>query len=282
MIDNITLTFSPKSREDFLLYESISSLYNYRRNVIIESLSLNIKLFIFPDKRFLQFKIFHLAEYLYLNEVTNRDYLSFEQQFNKDISELNISLNVLRLTRIDFKIDLKVSDIEMQEYLFAFSKLRQQYYSLHKRVYFTDDKSGVESVYYKGSKFNINIYDKQIQLNKKGINDPFFEGILRIELQLKTKELSDYCKATGASKELINFWHTSVRDDFFEKILIEKFLYVGDYFSIQNVKKQIKEIKTNTKQKIIKFCRKIAKEGITEAINTLSRNTATMRLSIRN
>jgi len=273
MIDNINLCFTPKTREDYILYESILNKYQYKRNMIIESLDENIKLYIFTDKKFIILKVFHMNEYMGLNETTNKDYFQFQNQFNNTVKFLGINLDMLKLTRIDYKLDIRISKSEIQEYLYIFSKLRQRYYSLEKKVYWNTDKTKLETVYYKGSKFNINIYDKQAQLSKRGINDPVFNDVLRLELQVKSRELTNYCKATGTTKELVNFFHTSVRQDFFDSILIDKFLYSGDYYNLKNVKKQINNVKASTQQKIIAFCKHIVKEDITAAIDTLSRGT---------
>ncbi len=133
MIDNINLCFTVKNIEDYLLYESILSKFQYKRNMIIESLDENIKLYIFTDKKFIIFKVFHMNEYMGLNEITNKDYFQFQNQFNSAVRFLGISLDMLKLTRIDYKLDLKLSDEEIQEYLYIFSKLRQRYYSLEKK-----------------------------------------------------------------------------------------------------------------------------------------------------
>ncbi|UWG97771.1 hypothetical protein LPY66_02810 [Dehalobacter sp. DCM] len=178
------------------------------------------------------------------------------------------------MTRIDLKVDLKLSEAEMQEYLYIFSKLRQKYYSLKKKVYYNEDNSNIESVYYKGSRFNINVYDKQNQLKKKGIDNPTYKNVFRLELQIKSKELSAYCKRFGTSKELINFWDIAVRDYFFNNLLIEKFLYNGDYYNQNNINFKLEDIKLSTQQKLLEFCRNIAETDITEASKKLSRGTA--------
>lgn len=274
MIDNVTLTFLPQTRDDFLLYQSILTQFRYKRQMVIESLDSHLKLFIYTQKKILQIKVFHLNEFLEVKEITNEDYIRFENQINQSIKHLNLSLARLRLTRIDYKLDLKLPEIEMQEYLYVFSKLRQKYYSLEKKVYWNDDKTKIESVYYKGARFSINVYDKQTQLYKKSINNPTYANVFRIEVQVKTRELTNYCKSYGTTKELINFWHSSVRNYFFNDLLIEKFLYTGDYYNLQNINYMLDNIKLCTHQKIIKFCEHIAETDITEAINILSRGTA--------
>ncbi len=277
MIDNINLLFQPRNREDYILFESILSKYQYKRNLIIESIHKNINLYIFTSKKFIIFKVFHLNEFMGLREITNRDYQQFVNQFEKALWCLGINIDMLKITRCDYKIDVHVSPNEMQEYLYIMSKLRQRYYSMKKRVFFSEDKSKIESVYYKGGKgfCNINIYDKQTQLSKRGINDPIFNDVLRFEIQVKSKQLTEYCKRTGVTKELINFFHTSVRKEFFESILIDKFLYSGDYYNIKNVRKQMEEINATTQHKIVSFCKQVALADITEAIDTLSRGAAT-------
>ncbi len=277
MIDNINLLFKPRNRENYILFKSILNKYQYKRNLIIEPLDKNIKLYIFTDKKFIVFKVFHLNEFMGLNTITNRDYQQFVNQFNKAVKFLGINVDMLTLSRCDYKLDIHVSQNEMQEYLYIMSKLRQRYYSMEKRVFFNEDKSKIESVYYKGGKgfCNVNIYDKQAQLNKRGINDPVLKNILRFELQVKSKQLTEYCKRTGCTKELVNFFHTTARLEFFETILIYKFLLSGDYYNIKNIRKQIKDIKTNTQQKIIAFLKQVALADITEAIDCLSRGTAT-------
>lgn len=274
MIDNVTLTFCPKTREDYTLYNSILSNYKYMRNLVIESIDTYVKLLIFTEKKFIQIKVFHIKEFLNLNEVTNGDYIRFVSQLNNHIKPLNISLDNFILTRIDLKVDLKLSEAEMQEYLYIFSKLRQKYYSLKKKVYYNEDNSNIESVYYKGSRFNINVYDKQNQLKKKGIDNPTYKNVFRLELQIKSKELSAYCKRFGTSKELINFWDIAVRDYFFNNLLIEKFLYNGDYYNQNNINFKLEDIKLSTQQKLLEFCRNIAETDITEASKKLSRGTA--------
>lgn len=276
MIDNINLCWIPNTYEDHLLYESILKRFPYRRDIIIESIDNNIKLYISTsDTRYIVFKVFKLAEYLGLNEITSRDYYQFKTQFNKAIRPFNLSLDNLKGTRLDTKLDMKLSDEKIQEYLYCFAKLRKRYYSIEKRVYYSkEDSSRIESVYYKGSRFNFNLYDKQNQLSKRGIIDPIYDNVLRIEIQVKSKELSEYCKKQGITKELCNLWNSSVREDFFNDLLIEKFLYSGDYYNLQNVRKQTKDMKQSLQQKIIQFCKNVAEADITEAINTLSRGTA--------
>lgn len=274
MIDNVTLTFLPKTREDFVLYNSILAQFKYKRKHVFVSLTSNIKLCIYTQQKFLQIKVFHLNDFLKVKDITTGDYINFETKFNDSIKHFNLSLDNLRLTRIDYKLDLRLPEIEMKEYLYVFSKLRQSYYSLKKKVYWNHDKSKVESVYYKGNRFNINVYDKQNQLSKKGIHDPIYENVLRIEVQVKTRELTDYCKLYGTTKELINFWHSDVRNVFFNDLLIGKFLYTGDYYDLQNINQILSSIKPSTHQRIIKFCEYIAETDITEAVNTYSRGTA--------
>lgn len=277
MIDNINLLFQPKTRKDYKLFESILNKYQYKRNLIIESINRNINIYIFTDKKFIIFKVFRMNEFMCLGQITNRDYQQFENQFNNAVKYLGINLEMLRVTRVDYKLDIHVSQNEMQEYLYIISKLRQRYYSMEKRVFFNEDKSQIESVYYKGGKgfCNINIYDKATQLNKRGIKDPVLNDVLRFELQVKSKQLTEYCKRTGTTKDLVNFFHTTVMQDFFENILIDKFLLSGDYYNIKNVRRQIKDIKAPAQQKIIAFCKQIALADITEAIDCLSRGTAT-------
>lgn len=274
MIDNVTLTFLPKTREDFKIYDSILSQFKYKRQIVMEPLGSYVRLFIYTQKKFIQIKVFHLNEFLGVNEVTNKDYIQFENQIMEYINPLKLSLDNLILTRIDYKLDTRLSEIEMQEYLYIFSKLRQSYYSLKKRVYWNEDKSGVESVYYKGTRFNINVYDKQNQLNKRGIHDPMYADTLRIELQVKTRELTSYCTAYGVTKRLINFWDMSVRNYFFDYILIERFLYSGDHFNLEMIESMLIDVKLSIKQKIIKFCASIGDTDITEATKTLSRGTS--------
>lgn len=276
MIDSFTLCWTPNTREEHLLYEFIMNQFQYRRKMIIESIDKNIKIFISTgDKRFILFKLFYLAEYLGLNEITNRDYFQFKTQFEKVLRPYNLSLDNMRVTRIDYKLDMKLQEDEMQEYLWCFSKLRQRYYSMEKRVYYSqEDDSKIETVYYKGTRFNFNIYDKQKQLRKRDVSDPIYNDILRIEIQVKSKELKEYCKKQGMTKELCNLWNVSVREDFFNDLLIEKFLYSGNYYNLQNVKKQTKGMKLSLQQKIIQFCKLVMEADITEAIDTMSRSTA--------
>lgn len=277
MLDSCNLLFQPHSREEYILFEFILKQFQYKKNLIIESIDRNINLYIFTDKKFIIFKVFRMNELMGLGQITNRDYQQFENQFNNVVKFLGINLGMLKVTRVDYKLDIHVSQNEMQEYLYIMSKLRQRYYSMEKRVFFNEDKSKIESVYYRGGKgfCNINIYDKQAQLSSRGINDAVLNDVLRIELQVKSKQLTEYCKRTGTTKELVNFFHTTVRQDFFENILIDKFLLSGDYYNIKNVRKQIKDIKAPTQQKIIAFCKQIALADITEAIDCLSRGTAT-------
>lgn len=275
MIDNVTLTFLPKERKDYLLYESILCKFKYKRNIIIENLDKDVKLYIFVKKKFIQIKVFHLYEFLNCSEITNKKYLEFENKLNRTIQHLNLQLSDMTITRIDYKLDLNLPQDEMQEYLYIFSKLRKKYYKLTKKIYYSNSYiSNIESVYYKGLEFSLNVYDKQAQLTSRGIINSKYNGVLRIELQLKSRQLSKYCKENGLTKELINFWHRSVRQDFFNDILINKFLYTGDYYNLKNVIRQIEYMKPNLRQKIVYFLKLIAKHDITEAINAHSRFTA--------
>lgn len=273
MIDSINLTFIPKTQEDFILYNSILSRYEYKRVRILKNLTKNIQLHISTKLKFIQFKIFYLNEYLSKEEITNEDYSKFKTEFSIFLESFNIPFDKLILARIDYKIDLKLSETNIQEYLYVFSKCRYKYYSSKKTVYYTKDGSKLESVYYKGSNLHLNLYDKQAQLKKKGILDSEFNNTLRIEMQIKTRLLSKYCREQGITKELLNFWDISVLQDFFSNILIQKFLYLGNYYCINAIEEKLKDIDFNLKEKIIRFCKSISETDISETLKTLSRPT---------
>jgi hypothetical protein len=201
-----------------------------------------------------------------------------------DDIEIFTDFNTYNITRIDYTVQQKVSDVKMYIDLLQRGDMPHKYgteYKLHTDFDRKEEdgtlkpKSG--SVFYKAKRYNVNFYDKADEVAKHGGTEEEIrkaDGWLRLEVQCKSPALNYQRKAITDKKnrrlwdgekpedyrtsktKRFNFFNDA---DISKKIVTDKFLEVaqrGVYYkrSIGLVKiKEAKGLHKTTKKKLIEI-----------------------------
>ena len=270
MIDTIILTHNPQGKKEYDIFHKLINELGYKRK-IIKKISEHALIFIDTQKLYMQLKIFCIADFISVTEIDNTHYVEVYNKIADTLQQYNLDIKLFNLTRIDYKLDIHCTEQEKQEYLQAFSKARNTYYNMQKQIYKAEN-GNIQTVRWSGTSYNISIYDKPAERKAKNKDVPLYlQDVMRIELQMKNKAIKDYCREAVITRDLINFFHHQMREYFFQKIIIEKFLYDGDYYNLKNIRKILDKSTINAK--IIKLLKEIHKKDITEALETISKPT---------
>ena len=183
---------------------------------------------------FLKFHPYRLInQYDRVTNYTSKDEQAFIAGMNEILDELDaphIEKSYWQVNRIDYCVNIPTP--YKQLYLDLLNKGRTKVYQ--KRTRF-DGKS----CYFRGKGCTFNIYDKQDQLTKKGIegqNLALAEDILRVELQCRNDKTRAIMKSYGwHDRNIMHFLQPSVAIG----VLLDtaKHFYTGDYRTADKSKK---------------------------------------------
>lgn len=197
--------------------------------------------------------------------------IAFEfDKIMQDISPYLVNFFRMKVDRIDYTIDLKVSNIKQYILLFQRSDNPNNFMMQYSR---TDKKRKQmkDSYYLKSKSITINFYDKEQQQIKQGYTDQEIldaKNVLRFEVQCeKLKIYNIKTKHNFSSRELYNYLELNHSR---EQILVyyNKTISIGDYYkqdkAIQIINKS--QYQQKTKENLIKVLKLIAnKRSVTDA-----------------
>lgn len=189
------------------------------------------------------------------NNITDNDYIPLVNKIDLFLERHFSSIRVadLKLSRIDFKKDIntKYKDI----YIEILKRLAVNYRRKNKKVYKT-------SVYYTGTSYNLNLYDKEEERKEKKEYKEEYKNILRLEIQIKRTYLRNLLNKHALVISLENFFDSKMRAFIFNEIL-SPLIHSGDYFTIEESKDILRQhYSENMTEKLVKFQEIIYESGM--------------------
>lgn len=217
-------------------------------------------------------------------QVLEEDLNKFEKVFSKIVQEfleMNFPIIILKypLFRIDYKYDFRLqNDQEVNIFFEIISKVKDRYCNL-KRISPNDkDKSSLYfrpegktdpkgRKHFKRGKMNLNAYYRYLKSHRE--EDKY---LIRLEVQVFSKEINQEFKKNGTCKDLANYWNEATYKEYIGNY--KKVLYTQDYYRIDIALKKIKELhgmRPTTKKRICRLLELINKFGETQGRKKFSK-----------
>ena len=188
--------------------------------------------------------------------VTINDYQEYADKLTKIVSEVverDVHIEELQLSRIDYKVDIPLTDDEMK----IFKQIKDKHYTNYK--YMSQKVQYDTSVHLsnKNGQYNLNSYDKYEESK-----DMKYWNIWRIEVQVKKAKLRKNLINYGISRGLSNYWD-SFDENYFE--LLKDYYFLGDYYRLDVARDLIKRsnYSKTIKDNLCKFITRINRYGMT-------------------
>lgn len=188
--------------------------------------------------------------------VTINDYQEYADKLTKIVSEVverDVHIEELQLSRIDYKVDIPLTDDEMK----IFKQIKDKHYTNYK--YMSQKVQYDTSVHLsnKNGQYNLNSYDKYEESK-----DMKYWNIWRIEVQVKKAKLRKNLINYGISRVLSNYWD-SFDENYFE--LLKDYYFSGDYYRLDVARDLIKRsnYSKTIKDNLCKFITRINRYGMT-------------------
>ena len=175
--------------------------------------------------------------------IKESDLNEYEEKVHQTVREvLNTDNFKLELSRIDYCVDIPLTEDEKKVYLFLLK------YNKDKFKYMKKIRDYATSVYMQTKKGmrNLNTYVRGAKTGK--VQD---ENILRIELQCKSKLIKREYNKYGIDRALDNYWSEQAMQEYYFDVLSDYF-YKGDYYTRKLAYKIINE-SDNTSQTKVKL-----------------------------
>lgn len=197
--------------------------------------------------------------------ITEKDYDLYMSKLKEIISSVvrvNIEDLNLMLTRVDYKVDIPMTQEEIQ----LFTKLKDKY---SKRYKYMSQKKEYESSIHLNNKYgqyNINSYykfAKNLDIN--------YINIWRIEVQVKKEKIRKNLLNYGVKRELKNYCcKSSFYENFFG--VLNNYYYLGDYYTLNKARESIRKssYSKTIRNNLCKFITSISRYGIDYAKNKYS------------
>lgn len=178
-----------------------------------------------------------------------------------NIKKKDIKFNVCR---IDYKVDIQFTSLEMSNMHVLMSKHRTNYKKL-KATGIYDTSISLATPY---SGLKINVYDKWEKCRL-----PEWKGVLRVELQVKNRKLHRLLKKEGIKRNINVYWTKEFMEKYYF-LYYEGYFYLGDYYKLNICKKLIREsnYSMTIKKGLIKFVTEVNRLGMTKVCEKYSYN----------
>ena len=167
----------------------------------------------------------------------------------------------LVLTRIDYRVDVKVYKKDREILLYLYKKARDKYGFKVK----CDDFDS--TIYFKNKSIQVCIYDKEEERKSKGNKiEEYEKSILRLEVRLLNRHLNYSKKKNGIIKCLENYFNESTFKDYISKN-INPLIYKGNYYKIDEVRKILEKSNLSNKDYdlVLEVMKSISNLGVTKA-----------------
>lgn len=191
-------------------------------------------------------------------DITINDYAEYADKLTKIVSEVverEVHIEELQLKRIDYKVDIPLTDEEMK----IFKQIKDKHYTNYKYMSQKVQYDTSTHLNNKSGQYNLNSYDKF----KESKNIKYW-NIWRIEVQVKKAKLRKNLINYGISRLLSNYWN-SINEHYFE--ILKNYYFFGDYYRLDVARELIRKsnYSKTIKNNLCKFVTRINKLGMTGA-----------------
>ncbi|WP_363550360.1 hypothetical protein [Caldifermentibacillus hisashii] len=193
-------------------------------------------------------------------EVYEEDYGLIESEIRKFLIKHFGHSNMFDshiLTRIDYKLDVRIPNQKERELLFLLLEKYTNKYRYKEKIKWGKDKNGnpikyETSQYHKNKSVEIFIYSKENERIAKGEKiQPYDENVVRYELRLKNSHLNSMKrtdKGIGRPKQLKVYFSYQLQKEYMEKHVLP-IVHKGDFYKITEAEKIIEESSFSKKKK---------------------------------
>lgn len=200
------------------------------------------------------------------------DYKEYMKRIKKIVTEVigrDVKDNELILKRIDYKVDIKLTDSELK----VFKQLKDKHYSKYRYMSSKEDYDTSTHLNNKSGQTNLNSYDKYEESQ-----DIRYWNVWRVEVQVKMAKLRKNLIRFGIERTLGNYWNIdSFNENYFD--FLNGYFFLGDYYRLDLAKELIRKspYSKTVKVNLCKFVTKINKVGMTCTKEKYNYNYVTMK-----
>lgn len=197
------------------------------------------------------------------------EYMKRLKQIIKEVIGREVEDRELILKRIDYKVDIPMSDSELK----VFKQLKDKHYTKYKYMSSKVDYETSVHLDNKNGQTNINSYDKYEESQ-----DIRYWNIWRVEVQVKQKKLYNNLTRYGVERTLDNYWNLdSFNENYFD--FLQDYFFLGDYYRLDVCREKIKKSTySKTIQKnLCQFVTRINRIGLTDTKEKYGYNYVTMK-----
>lgn len=250
-----------KFNNDFIfIEEELNSCFEGSSTTIRRYNKFSIRLYLSID----------VVKVLGRSHILEEDYLKIERYINRYANHLlGGSINDLTLIRIDYRIDVRVTNKKHREFLLNIYRNK----TINKYRFKEKNSLYESSIYYNNKSVKNLIYDKEIERRDKKIEPQEYEkGIIRFECAVLNKHLNGNKYRKNIGKELRNYFHKQVFEEYMFGSF-EKLLHKGDYYKLYKAETIIKnsKFKNNQKNEMREFLVQVSRKGIEKVKITYSK-----------
>lgn len=205
---------------------------------------------------------FDLVKMLGKLEVTEDDLDVVCKVLTKISELLNVDEKELRLNRIDYRIDVIVTDADERNTLVELFKQNLSYYNRRNK-----DASHKNLVDYKNKSIQFRVYDKvAARSNQNQKTEDYEEGVLRLECAVCNNRL-EYAKYQYEVPKEVEAYFTKDMMKFFMLMAIPMHISLGDFYTLKGATKIIDDshLSKCNKEHLKKFISYVAKHGMDAA-----------------
>lgn len=264
MIDTIILHKNVTYFEKLNLLQLLNKTKHHRkREAVFFDGAVRLTMFIGQDYQYLRLNIYNVNDILRKERVNKNDYDTFCQIINNILRPYNLDLIDFILRNIHYKIDIRASYQDRQEYFYIMAKSNDTWGNIRKKPYYNDGeltgfkfKPLLESK--KEVSHEITVYDKNKYMQCfPSKYKPYLQDVMRFEIKINKTMLDRQKRKHGLDKTLFNYWDDWMREYFFTELFIKKFARKGDYYNLPITRSILG--KSKLEEKIIKMMKELRK-----------------------
>ncbi|MBO5003936.1 MAG: hypothetical protein J6D03_01465 [Clostridia bacterium] len=184
------------------------------------------------------------------------EYMKRLKQIIKEVIGREIEDRELILNRIDYKVDIKLSDSELK----IFKQLKDKHNSIYKGMSKKENYETSVHLDNENGQTNINSYSKFDEC--KNVK---YWNIWRVEVQVKQKKLYNNLTRYGIERTLDNYWSLdNFNENYFD--FLQDYFFLGDYHRLDICREKIKKstYSKTVKKNLCQLVTRINRMGMTE------------------
>ena len=193
-------------------------------------------------------------------DITINDYAEYADKLTKIVSEVverDVHIEELKISRIDYKVDIPLTDEEMK----IFKQIKDKHYINYK--YMSQKVQYDTSVHLKSPKG----YGQCVLNSYSKFNECMeikYFNVWRVEIEVFKSKIRKNLINYGISRELSNYWTiNSFNENYFE--LLKGYYFLGDYYRLDVARNKIRhsDYSKTIKDNLCKFVTRINRYGMT-------------------